>query len=124
MRQHEGLHVGDIIDSMCSLFFHMEFHSKFHQVSAIGTVKVRDLVVDTKYPILRAERVMTHLGHTIPLTIKNQTRYILKVFLPKRYARVITDTDIMFVNTNPEYYCLIYRGFDELTRYILDVAVL
>ena len=102
----------------------MELYSKFHQVSAIGTVKVRDLVVDTKYPILRAERVMTHLCQTVLLTLRNQTRYILKVFLPKRYARFITDTDIKFVNTNPEYYCLIYRGFDELSRYILDIGVL
>jgi len=102
----------------------MELHAKFHRVSAIVTVKIRELVVDTKYPILTAERVMTHLCQTILLTLRNQTTYILKVFLPKRYARVITDTDITFVNTNPEYYCLIYRGFDELSRYILDIGVL
>ena len=100
----------------------MELQAKFHWVSAIGTVKIKEY--DTKYPILRAERVMTHLGQTVLLTIKNQTRYILKVFLPKRYARVVTDTDIMFVNTNPEYYCLIYREFDELSRYILDIEVM
>ena len=102
----------------------MELHSKFHQVSAVGTVKIRDLVIATRYPILRAERVVTHLGHTVLLTIKNQTRYILKVFLPKRYARVVSDTDIVNVNTNPETYCIIYGGFDELTRYILDIEVM
>ena len=102
----------------------MVLQAKCHRVSAIGTVKIKELVVDTKYPILKADRAMTHLGQTVLLTIRNQTRYILKVFLPKRYARVVTDTDIMFVNTNPEYYCLIYRGFDELSRYILDIEVM
>ena len=109
---------------MCSLFFQMELRSKFHHVSAVGTVKIGDLVIDTKYPILRAERVVTHLGHTVLLTIKNQTRYILKVFLPKRYARVVSDTDIVNVNMNPETYCLIYKGFDQLTRYILVIEVM
>ena len=93
-------------------------------MSAVGTIEIRDLVLDTKYPILRAERVVTHLGHTVLLTIRNQTRYILKVFLPKRYARVVTDTDIVNVNMNPETYCLVYKGFDELTRYTLQIEEL
>ena len=93
-------------------------------MSAVGTIEIRDLVLDTKYPILRAGRVVTHLGHTVLLTIRNQTRLILKVFLPKRYARVVSDTDIVNINTNPETYCLVYKGFDELTRYILQIEEL
>lgn len=79
---------------------------------------------DRKYAIVRAERVMTHLGHTVLLTVKDSPRHILKLFLPKRYARVVSDTDILHANMNPEILCLVYRGFDELSRYILHIEEL
>ena len=79
---------------------------------------------DTKYPIVRAGRIVTHMGHTILLTIQNPSGYCLRVLLPKRYARVVTDMDIENVNVNPGTHCLVYKGFDVLTRYILAIKEL
>lgn len=44
--------------------------------------------------VFRAERVVTHLGHTVMLTVKDLPNKLIKIFLPKRYARVISDNDI------------------------------
>jgi len=100
----------------------MELRSKFLQVSTTGTIKIRDLERGTKYPIIRAGRIVTHMGHTIILTIQNPSGFCLRVLLPKRYARVVTDTDMENVNLNPGIFCLIYKGFDDLTRYVLEIA--
>ena len=79
----------------------MELHAKFLQVSSR---EIRDLKVNTKYPIIRAERAMTHLGHTVLLTVLDAPNSVLKLFLPKRYARVVSDTDIVHINMNPEFH--------------------
>ena len=109
---------------MVFFVFQMELRSKFHQVSTIGTIKIRDMEREKKYPIVRAGRFVTHMGHTILLTIQNPSRYCLRMLLPKRYARVVTDTDIENVNMNPGSFCLVYKGFDVLTRYILAIKEL
>ena len=73
------------------------------------------------YAIVRAERAVTHLGHTILLTVKDTPRHTVKIFLPKRYSRVVSDTDILNINMNPEFPCIVYKGFDEFSRYILNI---
>jgi len=50
----------------------------------IRTCKIRDLTVDTKYPIIRAERAMTHLGHNVLQTVLDGPNEVIKLFLPKR----------------------------------------
>ena len=99
----------------------MELHAKFLHVSSIRTCKIRNLSVNTQYPILRAERAMTHLGHTVILTILEETDSVMKVFLPKRYARVVSDSDIAHINMNPRFHYLVYQGFDSLSRYTLHI---
>ena len=99
-----------------------ELQAKFLQVSSIRTCKFRDLTVDTKYPIIRAERAMTHLGHTVMLTLLDGPNNVLKLFLTKRYARVISDIDIGHINMNLEFQSLIFKGFDPLSRYMLNIV--
>jgi len=60
----------------------MKLQAKFLQVSSNRTCKIRDLTVDTKYPIIRAERAMTHLGHTVLLTVLDGPNEVIKLFLP------------------------------------------
>ena len=79
----------------------MELHAKFLCVSSIRTCKIKDLSINTQYPILGAERAMTHLGRTVILTLLEGTDTIVKVFLPKRYARVVSNADIAHINMNP-----------------------
>ena len=64
---------------------------------------------------------MTHLGHTVLLTVLDAPNSVLKLFLPKRYAHVVSDTDIVHINMNPEFHSLIFKGFDRLSRYMLHI---
>ena len=100
----------------------MELHTKFLSVSSIRTCKIKDLTINAQYPILGAERTVTHLGHTVILTILEGADTVLKVFLPKRYARVVSNTDIAHINTYPRFHYLIYQGFDSLSRYSLQIG--
>jgi len=99
----------------------MEHKAKFLQVSSIRTCKIRDLTVHTKYPIIRAERAMTHLGHTVLMTVLDGPNELIKLFPPKRYARVVSDIDIGHINMNPKFNSLIFKGFDPLSRYMLNI---
>jgi len=80
--------------------------------------------VDQTYPIVKAERVKTRYGETVllstrdsqSLSVKDLTTALLKVFLPKRYAAVITDADISSINDEQICWNLIYRGLCEKTK--------
>jgi len=100
----------------------MELQAKFNCVSSIRTCKIKELSINTPYAILGAERAMTHLGRTVILTLLGGTDTILKVFLPKRYARVVSNKDIEHINHHPRFHYLIYEGFDSLSRYSLQIG--
>ena len=99
----------------------MELSAKFQCVSSVRTCKIKELCMHTPYPILTAERAMTHLGRTVIFTILGGTD-VLKVFLPKRYARVVSNKDIEHINKHPRFHYLIYEGFDNLSRYSLQIG--
>ena len=93
-------------------------------------VHVCSLKFEQKYTIVKAERVKTRYGETVLLSIKypqNQsakdlTPALLKVFIPKSYATVITDADISSINDEQIHWNLIYRGLCEKTRtYVLAI---
>ena len=82
------------------------------------------------YLIVKAERVKNRYGETVllsnrdpqSLSVKDLTPALLKVFLPKRYAVVITDADISSINDEQIHWNLIYRGLCEKTRtYVLAI---
>ena len=95
----------------------MALSQRFSDVTC-DVVHVNSLKVKQSYPIVKAERVKTRYGETVSLSIKDPQNLsvkdlkptLMKVFLPKRYAAVITDADISSINDDQIHWNLIYRG--------------
>ena len=107
----------------------MALSQRFSDVSC-DVVHTSTLKVDQSYPIVKAERVKTRYGETVLLSIRDpqnlSVRYLspalLKVFLPKRYATVITDADISSINDELMHWNLISKGVCERTNtYVLQL---
>jgi len=105
----------------------MALSQRFSDVTC-DVVHVSSLKVDKSYPIVKAERVKTRYGETVLLSIrdpqnlsvKDLTPALMKVFLPIRYAAVITDADISSINDEQIHWNLIYRGLCEKKKtYVL-----
>ena len=106
----------------------MALSQRFSDVSC--DVHISTLKVNLSYPIVKAERVKTRYGETVLLSIRDPqnlsvrdlTPALLKVFLPKRYATVITDADISSINDEQIHWNLFYRGLCEKTKtYVLAI---
>jgi len=97
----------------------MDLRQKFLRVTCDQILKINQLTVDTKYPIVAAERVITHLGHTVMLTLRDTPTSLFRVFLPKRYSRVISDGDIIAIARDREGLSFIYKGLDSSSPYVL-----
>ena len=107
----------------------MALSQRFSDVSC-DVVHISTLKVDQSYPKVKAERVKTRYGETVLLSIRDPQNLsdrdlsppLLKVFLPKRYAAVITDADISSINYEQIRWNLIYRGSCEKTKtYVLAI---
>jgi len=107
----------------------MALSQRFSDVTC-DVVHISTLKVEQSYPIVKAEGVKTRYGETVLLSIRDHQNLcvrdlspaLLKVFLPKRYATVITDADITSIN-NEQIHCnLISRGLSEMTNtYVLAI---
>ena len=93
-------------------------------------VHISTLKVNQSYHIVKAESVKTRYGETVLLSIRETqnlsvrdlTPALLKVFLPKRYAKVITDADISSINNELMHWNLISKGVCERTNtYVLAI---
>ena len=107
----------------------MALSQRFSDVSC-DVVHISTLKVDQSYPIVKAERVKTRNGETVLLSNRDpqnlSVRYLspalLKVFLSKRYATVITDADITSINDELVRWNLISKGVGERTNtYVLAI---
>ena len=107
----------------------MALSQRFSDVTC-DVVHVSSLKVEQSYPIVKAERVKTRYGENVllgirepqNLSVKDLTLALMKVFLPKRYAAVITDEDISSINDDQIHCNLIYRGLCEKTKtYVLAI---
>jgi len=107
----------------------MALSQRFSDVSC-DVVHISTLKVDQTYPIVKAERVKTRYGETVLLSIrdpqnlggKDLSPALLKVFLPKRYATVITDEDISSINGELMHWNLISKGVCQRTNnYVLAI---
>ena len=56
-----------------------------------------------------AERVITHLGHTVMLKLRGKPTTLFRVFLNKKYAMGISDGDN--IAKNVENFSFIYKGW-------------
>jgi len=107
----------------------MALSQRFSDVSC-DVVHISSLKVDQTYPIVKAERVKTRYGETIFLSIRDPQNLggkdlkpaSLKVFLPKRYASVITDADISSINDELMHWNLISKGVcQRKNTYVLAI---
>jgi len=87
----------------------MDLTKNIQEVTSCNTIKINSLEVDRKYPIVRAERIVTKFGPTILLSIRDSPFNVIKVFMPKRYSSVFTDEDIGSINQKVSLN-LIYKG--------------
>jgi len=107
----------------------MALSQRFSDVTC-DVVHISSLKVEQLYPIVKAETVKTRYGETVlliirdpqNLSVRNLSPALLKVFLPKRYATVITDADITSINDEQIHWNLISRGLCEKTNtYVLAI---
>jgi hypothetical protein len=79
--------------------FQMELAKKFQKVTSSSTVNTSSLDVNRKYPINRAERIVTKFGPNILMSIADEPDRTGKVFMPKRYGSEFSDVDIEDIDT-------------------------
>jgi hypothetical protein len=83
---------------------------RFNEVTTDIT-HISALEVNRKYPIERADRVMTRFGESMLLSIRDiATDQLSKVFLPQRYTAVFKDDDVLAINDGFAVWHLISKG--------------
>jgi hypothetical protein len=86
---------------------------KFQQVTSTRLVPASSLVLNRRYPILKAQRAETRYGPTVILTLKESDISQIKICLPKRYADTLKDDEINFLNSGAEALDLVSKGSNE-----------
>ena len=88
----------------------MAFAQRFNEVTSDVT-HISELEVFRSYPTERADRVTTHFGDTILLSIRNTSEdRLLKVFLPQRYGAAFKDDDMQAINEGTAKWNLVSKG--------------
>ena len=103
----------------------MKFGKRFEEAPATTantSISIYSLVMNRPYPIVHAKRVNTKYGPTVLLSLRDNYEKLVRIFLPKRYANVVTDEDMEKNNSRSVYPSLVYKGICELTRsYLLAI---
>jgi hypothetical protein len=77
--------------------------------------------MDRKYPINRAERIVTRYTPVVLLSIKDKPYNIVKFFMPKRYSTVFNSEDIKSINSQKDALRLVYNELcDKSNLYTLS----
>jgi hypothetical protein len=91
----------------------MELPSRFRQVANSLWLPIGAMVSGRHYSIEYAERV----GSSVVFTITHvDTDTLFLIWLPIRYARVVTDLDIADINTARIWRYITYRGYYRWRR--------
>ena len=108
---------------LCSRFvFQMDLKHRFIEADVCDVIKVSEMQVGRKYPITRALRIDTKYGESVLLIILEGDGHSVNVFLPKRYAAVLTDDDIDMIKSKRVNLSIVYNGTCEKTRaYRLEI---
>jgi len=53
------------------------------------------LILNGPYPVDHAKKINIKYGPTVLLPIRDVDKYIVDIFLPKRYANIVKDDDAM-----------------------------
>jgi len=106
----------------CSECLQMHLNKKFQEAASSQAIKINTMEVDTKYPIVNADRVTTKFGKTVLMSIKESPCKIVKVYLPKRYSSITSNENIGSINLMKVSLNLIYKGMCETSKsYILAI---
>ena len=90
--------------------------------ASCASVNISSLILNRPYPIVRAKRITTKFGSTVLLSIRHTDEQLVQIFLPKRYASVVSDEDIAKINSRSIYLNLVYKGMCERTKsYLLAI---
>ena len=102
--------------SVRGLFFQMDLKHRFSEADVTDVIRVSEMQVGRKYPITRARRIDTKYGGSVLLTLLEGDGHFVSVFLPKRYAAVLTDEDIDKIRSKHVNLSIIYNGTCEKTK--------
>ena len=72
--------------------------------------------MEKPYTLVEAERLQTKYGISILLTIKASSENLVRVFLPRRFTKVFSDTDIDMINGGMIKIDFIYHDTCEKTN--------
>ena len=75
----------------------MDLAKKFEDATAStssASVNISTLILNRPYPIVRARRITTRFGFKVLLYIRDRDEQLVQIFLPRRYASVVSDEDI------------------------------
>ena len=102
----------------------MDLAKKFEDATASASsasVNISTLILNRPYPIVRARRI-TRFGSTVLLSIRDTDEQLVQIFLPRRYASVVSDEDMAKINSRSIYLNLVYEGMCEKTKsYLLAI---
>jgi len=103
----------------------MDQAKKFEDATAsasCASANISNLILNRPYPIVRAKRITTKFVSTILLCIRDTDEQLVQIFLPKRYASVVSDEDIAKINSRYIYLNLVCKGMFERTKsYLLAI---
>jgi len=88
----------------------MNLSQPFRNIASGLVVQIRTLEVNKHYPVLFARRLTKRYGSAVQLTLQSEEDLNIKIYLPKRYADAVDDTDIEDINLGRKTYKLIYKG--------------
>ena len=77
----------------------MDLTKRFQNATSCQTERINSLEVERKYPIVQAERVETKFGPSVLFGVLDSPFKTGKFFLPKQYSSVMTDDDIININS-------------------------
>ena len=80
----------------------MELAKRYGEATATTantSISMNSLVINRLYPIVHAKRVNTKYGPTVLLSLRDSDEKLVQIFLPKRYANVVTDEDTEKINS-------------------------
>ena len=90
--------------------FQMDLTQRVALIASGTTVRVDTLEVDKRYPILRAEIIITCNGSSVLLTLRESIDKFIQAFLPPKYNEAFTLNNVEDINNKIVMYNLIYRG--------------
>jgi len=103
----------------------MDLAKKFEDDTAnasSASVNISTLTLNRPYPFVCARRITTRFGSTVLLSIRDTDEQLVQIFLPRRYASVVSDEDIAKINFRSIYLNLVYKGMCEKTKsYLLAI---